>query len=206
MWYIEHEKFQMVDIPYLNPNFVATLVLPRVTDDRTIQDHPDESEYDRMKRTPSTVHEVLSILATPTAKGTDAFTHHARYMSQMKGLVALPGFTADYTTSEKEAGGQSDERHRSVLSISPHGLDSGVKTPRSRPGHVTANFTAYFDHPFLFFLRSTHPDHPQILFAGVVNDVFERRDWTSKYPMSQEWQEYKEQIGKQIASLYAKVQ
>jgi serine protease inhibitor len=206
MWYIEHEKFQMVDLPYLNSNFVATLILPRVSSDRTIQDHPEEFEYDKIKRQASTVHDVLALLAAPHSSGIDVFSHHARYMAPMKGLVGVPGFTADYVMSEKDAGGQSDERHRAVLSISPHGLDVGVKTLRTRANHLGANFTALFDHPFLFFLRSTRPDAPQILFAGVVKDVFERRDWSTKYPLPQEWADFKEEIGRKIAGMYAQQQ
>ena len=141
----------------------------------------------------------LSFLCVPPSlllfpPGTDVFSHHAKYMSLMSGLVGLPGFTADCTV-----GG-----HRSVLTLSPHGLDVGAKTPRVRPGQVNPNFTALFDHPFLFFVRSTLPDQPQVLFAAVISDVFKRTDFSTKFPLPAEWREYKEQMGQNIQKLYAK--
>jgi len=80
MWYVEAETFQMIDLPYLNPNFVATLVLPRVSADRTIQDHPDEFKYDQAPRRAATVDEVLNILATPTKNGQIQEHRQARTM------------------------------------------------------------------------------------------------------------------------------
>lgn len=209
MWYVEHEKFQMIDLPYLNSNFVATLVLPRISADRTIQDHPDEFAYDNSPRSAATVHEVIELFTKTTSSGADIFSHHAKYMQLMKGLVGMPGFQADHSVAESSVTGASPAAapavHRSVFSISPHGLDVGARTPRQRPGQVTANFTALFDHPFLFFLRSTSPDRPQILFAGVVNDVFERHDWATKFPLPAEWTNYKEQVGEDIQKMYSKV-
>jgi hypothetical protein len=165
----------------------------------------DEFAYDQSPRSGSTVHELLDLFSTPSSRGVDLFAHHAKYMRLMPGLVGLPGFTADHSVAEKDAGVKGANTHRSVLSISPHGLDVGARTPRQRPEQVAANFTALFDHPFLFFLRSTRPDTPQILFAGVINDVFERNDWTSKYPLPAEWRNYKEEVGSNIQKLYSKV-
>jgi hypothetical protein len=68
-WYVEAETFQMIDLPYLNGAFVATLVLPRVSADRTIQDHKEEFAYDQSPRRASTVDEVLALLATPMKSG-----------------------------------------------------------------------------------------------------------------------------------------
>lgn len=115
-------------------------------------------------------------------------------MALLQGLVGLPGFTADQTVSG----------HRSVLTLSPHGLDVGAKTARMRPGQINPNFTALFDHPFLFFVRSTLPDQPQVLFAAVISDVFKRTDFSTKFPLPAEWREYKEQMGQNIQKLYAK--
>lgn len=236
MWYIEHEKFQMIDLPYLNPNFVATLVVPRTSGDRTIQDHPsgngesnnrhartiatdtvlmhaissfsspssDEFAYDQTPRSASTVHELLSLFSTPSSTGVDLFSHHAKFMTPLPGLIGLPGFEADHAVTEKAVGANGPATHRAALALSPHGLDVGARTPRQRNG-ATANFTALCDHPFLFFIRSTLPDHPQILFAGVVNDVYERQDWSSKYPLPVEWSNYKEEVAAAIAKLYAPV-
>jgi hypothetical protein len=195
MWYVEAEEFQMIDLPYLNPNFVATLVLPRISAaDRTIQDHPQEFEYDQAPRRAATVDQVLQRLATPMKNGGDVFAHHAKHMSLMPGLVGLPGFSADSVVR-----GQ-----RAVLTLSPHGLDVGAKTPRQRT-KVLANFTALFDHPFLFFVRSVDPARPHIVFAAVVNSVFERTNWTAKFPLPAEWRNYKEQAGENIKQLYSKV-
>lgn len=194
MWYVESEAFQMIDLPYLNGNFVATVVLPRIAADRTIQDHPAEFEYDQSPRRAATVDEVLQILATPSKSGKDLFAHYAKHMTLMPGLIGLPGFKADSTV----------EGQRSVLTLSPHGLDVGARIPRQRPGAVLPNFTALFDRPFLFFVRGATPEAPQILFAGVIQSVMERQDFTSRFPLPQEWREYKEQQGRNIKEMYEK--
>ena len=133
-------------------------------------------------------------LPVAIAIGGDVFSHHCKYMSLMQGLVGLPGFKADFTV----------EGQRSVLALSPHGLDVGARVPRQRPHQLEANFTALFDHPFLFFVRSTDPKQPQILFAGVISDVFQRTDFRTKFPLPAEWREYKEQMGQNIQKLYEK--
>ena len=194
MWYVEAETFQMIDLPYLNGNFVATVVLPRISGDRTIQDHESEFEYDQSPRRAATVDEVLSLLATPSKSGKDLFAHYARHMTLMPGLLGIPGFKADATV----------EGQRSILTLSPHGLDVGARIPRQRPGAVQANFTALFDRPFLFFVRGATPENPQVLFAGVIQSVLERQDFTSRFPLPQEWREYKEQQGRNIKEMYEK--
>jgi len=206
MWYIEHEKFQMVDLPYINQNFVATLILPRLTSDRTIQDHPDEFAYDQSPRSGSTVHEVLKLLSEPVgASKTNLLHHHLKHMQLMQGVVGVPGFTADFSVSGATAASSSTpESHRAVLSISPHGLDVGAKIRRDRSSTPPPSFLALFDRPFIFILRSRNPDAPQQLFAGVVHTVLERKDWSSKYPMPQEWRQYKEQVGQLVKESYAK--
>ncbi len=122
------------------------------------------------------------------------FSHHAKHMSLLPGLVGLPGFSADSIVS-----GQ-----RTVLTLSPHGLDVGAKTPRQRT-HVSANFSALFDHPFILVVRSIDPEQPQIAFAAVISDVMERKDFSTRFPLPAEWRNYKEMIGNQVKQLYEKV-
>jgi len=114
-------------------------------------------------------------------------------MSLLPGLVGLPGFSADCVVS-----GQ-----RSVLSLSPHGLDVGAKTPRQR-GQPQPNFSALVDHPFLLFVRSIHPQQPHIVFAAVISDVLERKDFTTKFPLPAEWRKYKDQVAGQVKQMYEK--
>jgi len=192
-WYVEADEFQMLDLPYLNPGFVATLVLPRASGDRTIQDHPQEFEYDQAPRRASTVDQVLQKLSTPMKNGQDVFAHHARHMALLPGLVGLPGFTADSVVGQQ----------RAVLTLSPHGLDVGAKTPRQRT-KILPNFSALAEHPFLFFVRSVDPAAPHVVFAAVINSVFERKDFATKFPLPAEWRDYKEQTGKNIKQLYSK--
>ena len=124
------------------------------------------------------------------------FSHHAKHMALLPGLVGVPGFTADSVVS-----GQ-----RSVLSLSPHGLDVGAKTPRpARAGQAQANFAALVDHPFLLFVRSVDPKQPHIVFAAVISDVLERKDFSTRFPLPAEWRGYKERIAEQVKQLYQKV-
>lgn len=168
----------------------------------------DEFAYDQTPRSASTVHELLDYFLSPVGKnGVNVLNHHLKYMQQIRGLVGIPGFQADCSVSEKEivASNKSDNVHRAVLSISPHGLDEGVRIPRKHSeGAAEPNFTALFDRPFLFLLRSANPENPQILYAGVINDVFERNDFTTKYPLPEEWSQYKDQVANTIKQLYSK--
>ena len=125
-------------------------------------------------------------------------------MRRMPGLIGLPGFQADYSVDEKAVGGSGSAAHRAALALSPHGLDVGARTPRQRGEQTEPNFTALCDHPFLFFIRSTSPKNPQILFAGVVNDIIERHGYSSKYPLPDEWTKFKEEVGQTLKKLYEK--
>jgi hypothetical protein len=191
-----------------------SLVSHRFSNDRTLLDHPNEIEYINAKRTPSTVSDVLSFFL----KDSRQFAHHLRYSSLMPGLLGLPAFAADHTVDTQKflsVSPSTSSAFRSVLSISPSGLDVGAKAIRSRPHQQITTFQAYCDHPFIFLIRhatlnqsgllagnTKQPPSNSIIFAGMIDQTVEK-PLDSKSSQPKEWKSYKEECRSAVEKLYA---
>lgn len=176
MHYTESQWAQLVDLPYINPAFTVSLIVPRSFADGTIKYHPGMEGYGEEIRQATSLDEYVHRHMSPMG-----FLTKSTSFDLLQGHLVLPAIDAVCEQSMSQLFGCDDSSlegrhvHRARLSLSAKGLSSRHKSLRLtrneglHRGTMPPQFFLSAHRPFVYMIR--HRASNTICTIGTIQSV-----------------------------------